>query len=81
MSKMGDMLIEIEELYRRGHDAFSIANLTGMPIKWIEEFIDQLDGPDDSNYNDSMDGDFDSAMSSAGMGTDEDYGYFGEDSF
>ena len=29
--------------------------------------------------NESMDGDFDSAMTSAGFGTDEDYGYFGED--
>ena len=28
--------------------------------------------------NDSMDGDFDSAMASAGHGTDEDYGYFGD---
>jgi len=27
----------------------------------------------------SMDGDFDSAMASAGMGTDEDYGYFGDE--
>jgi hypothetical protein len=26
-----------------------------------------------------MDGDFDSAMASAGFGTDEDYGYYGED--
>jgi len=26
-----------------------------------------------------MDGDHDSAMESAGWGTDEDYGYFGED--
>jgi hypothetical protein len=26
-------------------------------------------------YDDSMDGDFDSAMTSAGFGTDEDYGY------
>ena len=28
--------------------------------------------------DDSMDGDFDSAMASAGHGTDEDYGYFGD---
>lgn len=30
------------------------------------------------DYVDSMDGDFDSGMASAGHGTDEDYGYFGE---
>ena len=31
------------------------------------------------DYNDSMDGDWDSAMRDAGFGTDEDYGYYGED--
>ena len=30
-----------------------------------------------SEPNESMDGDHDSAMASAGWGTDEDYGYFG----
>jgi hypothetical protein len=29
--------------------------------------------------DDSMDGDHESALSSAGWGTDEDYGYYGED--
>ena len=33
------------------------------------------DGDSDDRYDDSMDGDFDSAMTSAGMGTDEDYGF------
>jgi hypothetical protein len=33
----------------------------------------------DDYYDDSMDGDHDSAMGSAGWGTDEDYGYYGED--
>ena len=38
-----------------------------------------LDGyeQDCDDYDDSMDGDFDSAMASAGYGTDEDYGYYG----
>ena len=31
------------------------------------------------DYDDSMDGDWDSAMRDAGFGTDEDYGYYGED--
>ena len=34
---------------------------------------------EDGFWGESMDGDFDSAMASAGYGTDEDYGYFGED--
>ena len=33
----------------------------------------------DDSYDDSMDGDHDSAMRDAGFGTDEDYGYYGED--
>lgn len=33
----------------------------------------------DEDYDDSMDGDWDSGMASAGWGTDEDYGYYGED--
>jgi hypothetical protein len=31
------------------------------------------------DIDESMDGDHDSAMESAGWGTDEDYGYYGED--
>lgn len=40
------------------------------------------DGADDfwyDDYDDSMDGDHDSAMESCGWGTDEDYGYYGDD--
>ena len=33
----------------------------------------------DDDVDDSMDGDFDSAMRDAGFGTDEDYGFYGED--
>lgn len=33
----------------------------------------------DDSYDDSMDGDHDSAMESAGWGTDEDYGHYGDD--
>ena len=34
---------------------------------------------DEDYYNDSMDGDHDSAMASAGWGTDEEYGYYGDE--
>lgn len=33
----------------------------------------------DDFYNEDMDGDHDSAMRDAGFGTDEDYGYYGDD--
>lgn len=41
--------------------------------------ISEMLSDDDDSYDDSMDGDHDSAMASAGWGTDEDYGYYGED--
>lgn len=44
-----------------------------------EEDSEEQDDVWDDSYDDSMDGDFDSAMRDAGWGTDEDYGYYGED--
>jgi hypothetical protein len=42
-------------------------------------YDDHDDFFDEDDYDDSMDGDHDSAMESAGWGTDEDYGYYGDD--
>jgi hypothetical protein len=50
--------------------------------EWTEEeWMDQEYDPcmEDPEYDDSMDGDFDSAMASAGFGTDEDYGSYGDE--
>ncbi len=44
-----------------------------------EEVQRVLEGDPDYNPADDMDGDFDSAMASAGFGTDEDYGYYGDE--
>ena len=41
-----------------------------------DEYQDVVD-ESNSEPDDSMDGDFDSGMASAGFGTDEDYGYYG----
>ena len=38
-----------------------------------------LDEEEDEDYDESMDGDWDSGMASAGFGTDEDYGYAGDE--
>ena len=49
---------------------------------WDSEEIDSgffEEDVEDEYYNESMDGDFDSAMASAGYGTDEDYGYYGSE--
>tara|TARA_B110001454_G_scaffold40715_1_gene40028 strand:- start:133 stop:465 length:333 start_codon:yes stop_codon:yes gene_type:complete len=38
-------------------------------------------GIDEDRIDESMDGDFDSGMASAGFGTDEDYGCFGDETY
>ncbi len=43
---------------------------------WADREEDDAD-----EYDDSMDGDWDSGMTSAGWGTDEDYGYFGGEDY
>lgn len=52
-------------------------------IQWLpDDEIGKIIRANDWIFNrepdDSMDGDHDSAMASAGFGTDEDYGYYGE---
>jgi len=73
------LVTEICELYRQGLDAPTIASILNMPIKDVGYVINEYaENNDESDYDDSMDGDFDSGMASAGYGTDEDYGYYGE---
>lgn len=80
MSAFKDMIIDIQEDLERGQLSFQkIADIYGIPVADVEliakEVMNQFD---DSTYDESLDGDFDSAMASAGFGTDEDYGYFGD---
>ena len=57
-----------------------IYNISMAELQDIIDFmIDMESDPYEPRYDDSMDGDFDSAMASAGFGTDEDYGYYGEE--
>ena len=76
MSRMADLQLEILELFDEGLKPISIAGVLDIPLSMV---YDVLESEFDSEpYDDSMDGDFDSAMQSAGLGTDEDYGYYGE---
>ena len=79
MSAFKDIMIDIQETIERGTMSFQqIADIYGLPRADVELIAQELmDQFDDSTYDDSMDGDFDTAMASAGMGTDEDYGYYG----
>lgn len=48
-------------------------------MDYYDDTVDTNYDDYDDFYDDSMDGDHDSAMTSAGWGTDEDYGYYGDD--
>ena len=78
MSKMAELSMEIEELYAQGYNEATISTMLNVPVELVDEFVANFV---DVEYNESMDGDFDSAMASAGMGTDEDYGNYGEPEF
>ena len=84
MGIFSNILIDIEDLWAEGKFSDEIAEIinkqygtvyTEVEIdNAITEFLDARD----QAYNDDMDGEFDSALASAGFGTDEDYGYYGE---
>jgi hypothetical protein len=78
MSKMAELSMEIEELYAQGYNEATISTMLNVPVELVDEVVANFV---DVEYNESMDGDFDSAMASAGMGTDEDYGSYGEPEF
>ena len=85
--RFDDMLDESGPVIIAGIEFSPSAILKEMdPIAYDTNFNDYMDACDidtddldeDSDYDESMDGDFDSAMASAGYGTDEDYGYSGD---
>jgi len=43
MSRMGDLMIEIEELYNRGISVEEISKITGMTIRFVLEAIQHLE--------------------------------------
>ena len=84
MGIFSDILIDIEDLWAEGKFSDEIAEIinkqygTAYTDVEVDAAIEQILDAQDQAYNDDMDGDFDSAMASAGFGTDEDYGYYGE---
>jgi len=79
MSYMSELDLELREAFAKGLTAEDAADLAGVPVEMVQAFFEVLADEQDAEYDESMDGDFDSAMASAGYGTDEDYGYFGGD--
>ena len=76
MSRMAELDMQIRELLDEGLRPTSIASILNIPLEMVYDVIDAMDA---DTYDESMDGDFDSAMASAGLGTDEDYGYYGDE--
>lgn len=84
MGHFANLEVEIMEMAHEmgddfGDDAETILIISRNLGVAPEEVQRVLEGDPDYNPADDMDGDFDSAMASAGHGTDEDYGYYGDE--
>ena len=84
MGIFSDILIDIEDMWSNGKSSEAIAEQlnkqygTAYTDVEVDAAISQIIEDQDQRYNDDMDGDHASALASAGFGTDEDYGYYGE---
>ena len=84
MGIFSDILIDIEDMWSNGKSSETIAEQlnkqygTAYTDVEVDAAIEQILDDQDQRYNDDMDGDHASALASAGFGTDEDYGYYGE---
>ena len=74
MSKMAELDMEIRNLLDEGISPPNVSKILGVPLTMVYDVLESY--PD---FDESMDGDHDSAMASAGFGTDEDYGYYGDE--
>lgn len=66
---------QVIAMWEDGYTDEEIARAFNLPLEEVESI---LDGHTEDTVDDGMDGDFDSAMASAGYGTDEDYGLISE---
>lgn len=69
------MQTQVIAMYEDGFTIGEIAEAFNMSLDDVEAILDELTNED---YDDSMDGDHESALASAGYGTDEDYGLASE---
>ncbi|MFZ9205596.1 MAG: hypothetical protein ACO22M_06555 [Candidatus Nanopelagicaceae bacterium] len=78
-------MIDIEDyIVNNPHmDLEEIAEVFEVDVDFVQNIYSMID-PEllqeaEDRYDDSMDGDEASALASVGWGTDEDYGYYGDD--
>ncbi len=76
---MSALALDIEESLCAGDDIGDIAIRFGVSVNDVLNIKEHMMDSIDDYYDDSMDGDFDTAMASAGYGTDEDNGCYGDD--
>lgn len=80
MNAFRDQTLDIQNELERGELSISqIAVKYAVSIADVEDVLEEMADSEQEYYDESMDGDFDSAMASAGFGTDEDYGYYGDE--
>ena len=77
MGYFSQLALDVEAMLIEGATNEQIAERLNISVAQVEAYIEDLEAAD--RDPEDMDGDFDSAMASAGFGTDEDYGYYGED--
>ena len=76
MSKTADLVMDIQSDIADGILSYgAIAERHSVSRASVQAIADEMV----EQYDDSMDGDHESALASAGWGTDEDYGYYGDD--
>lgn len=81
MSNLSELQLQIQaDAHDMGDDfgfetetVEQLASYYNVPKEFVEQCLENNEHAND-DYDDSMDGDFDSAMASAGFGMDEDYG-------
>lgn len=77
MSAIKDVVYDIQEEIRRGDLSFQeIADRYDVPLFTVQDIFDYMADMEQDPYDYEDDGD---ALASAGFGTDEDYGYYGEE--
>jgi hypothetical protein len=69
---MAELTIDIEDMFFTDRlTPEVIAKELNVPLEVVQDYLAQFD---EEIWDDSMDGDAESALASAGWGTDEDYG-------
>lgn len=76
MSKMAELFTQIEELLEKDYTGSEIADMLNIDIDMVYDVMDALE--EENAGNDCDDSDDGYALASAGFGTDEDYGYYGD---